>query len=176
MSESLTRDQIYARFLEWRGIDPRDACRECEGSGRKVYGSTALWRPGIGGAAMTPGPCDACWGSGDISHPGVDLRRRELLEKERNALLASCGWLAGVVIRDQAGTPDPDGWINKGKGFYREALDRAENFEIMLRRVVNRMKKSSDAGLRPLADTAADLLARKGVSSPLREGVPDGQD
>ena len=166
--KTLDRTQIHAMFLEWRGIAPNDYCRECEGSGRKVYASTTLWRKGIGGAACTPGPCDACWGSGSASYPGVDLRKREHLQEERDALLASCGWLAGVVIRDQGGTPDPDGWINRGKSFYREALLRASDFEMMLRRVVVRLKKAQDPKLVALGESAADLLARKGTASPLR--------
>jgi len=165
----IDRDKAHAMFLEWRDLSPKDACRECQGSGRKVYGSTALWRGGIGGASMTPGVCDACWGSGSKSHPGVDLRQHERLVQERDALLGSCGWLADVVIRDQGGTPDPGGWIVRGKTFYREALDRAQNFEAMLRRAVVRMKKSDNPSMVALADDAADLLARKGTASPLRE-------
>lgn len=170
MGGLIDRDQVHALFLEWRDIPPGDACRGCQGSGRKVYGSTSQWRGGIGGAAMTPGVCDACWGSGSASHPGLDLRQHERLVQERDALLGSCGWLAGVVIRDQDGTPDPDGWIARGKTFYREALDRAHNFEAMLRRAVVRMRKSDNPSLVTLADNAADLLARMGTASPLREG------
>jgi hypothetical protein len=169
MAGLIDRDQSLALFLEWRDISPKDACRECQGSGRKVYGSTAQWRGGIGGAAMTPGVCDACWGSGSASRPGVDLRQHERLVQERDALLGACGWLAGVVIHDQNGTPDPDGWIARGKTFYREALDRAQNFEAMLRRAVVGMRKSDSPGLVEFASTAADLLARKGTASPFRE-------
>ena len=168
-AQKIDRAKLHAMFLEWRGIAPNDYCRACEGSGMKVYASTAQWRGGIGGAACTPGPCDACWGSGSASYPGVDLRKRERLQEERDALLASCGWIAGVVIRDQGGTPDPDGWINRGKNFYRDAMLRAGDFEMMLRRVVVRLKKSDDPKLVSLGETAADLLARKGTASPLRD-------
>lgn len=48
-----------------RGIAHHDAaCPQCSGSGIKLYGSTATWRGGIGGAAMTNDVCDKCWGSG----------------------------------------------------------------------------------------------------------------
>jgi hypothetical protein len=67
--------ELRLRFLDWRGIDPVDACRTCDGVGRRCYGSTATWRGGMGGAMMTTDVCDACWGSGDRYHPGADLRR-----------------------------------------------------------------------------------------------------
>ena len=45
--------------------DVRTPCEVCGGWGVVTYGSTATWRGGIGGQAMTPGVCDRCWGSGD---------------------------------------------------------------------------------------------------------------
>lgn len=50
-------------------------CQGCQGAGERVYGSTATWRGGIGGAAMTLGVCDTCWGSGDSAHPWENLRK-----------------------------------------------------------------------------------------------------
>jgi len=61
--------------LSWRGIEPEDACPTCGGSGYRTYGNTSTWAGGMGGCAMTPDVCDACWGSGDISRPWMDLRR-----------------------------------------------------------------------------------------------------
>lgn len=55
---------VYAWALRWRGIEPGEECPECGGSGWIVYGSTATYMGGIGGAAMTPGACNVCWGSG----------------------------------------------------------------------------------------------------------------
>lgn len=52
---------------EWRGID--HPCKRCNGSGYIVYGSTSTYWGGIGGAAMTPGVCNLCWGSGDDARP-----------------------------------------------------------------------------------------------------------
>jgi hypothetical protein len=70
------RDRFYEKALEWRGIyDKRDACPACGGSGVQTYGSTATWRGGSGGQAMTSDVCDKCWGSGDRHHTGSDLRK-----------------------------------------------------------------------------------------------------
>ena len=61
-------------LLHYRGI-PEDAiCPSCGGSGIRCYGSTSTWRGGIGGAAMTNGVCDRCWGSGNTTRPGENLR------------------------------------------------------------------------------------------------------
>lgn len=59
-----------------------DFCLECNGSGYKLYGSTATWRGGIGGQAMTTSVCDKCWGSGSKSKPWPSWREYEDL-KER---------------------------------------------------------------------------------------------
>lgn len=59
----------YNYCLEWRGIEPDAACQECGGAGIKAYGSTATWRGGIGGQAITNDVCDKCWGSGDRYRP-----------------------------------------------------------------------------------------------------------
>jgi hypothetical protein len=61
--------------LEWRGIE--DPCPHCGGSGVQTYGSTATWRRGIGGQALTQDVCDQCWGSGDAHRKGVDQRQME---------------------------------------------------------------------------------------------------
>jgi len=49
-------------------------CTKCRGSGVRIYSSTATWRGGMGGAAMTRDVCDECWGTGDQDRHGVDLR------------------------------------------------------------------------------------------------------
>lgn len=56
-------------------------CDKCGATGVRVYGSTARWRGGIGGRAMTPAQCDVCWGSGDSYRPWVDLRALEARER-----------------------------------------------------------------------------------------------
>ena len=73
------RDNEHAKMLEFRGLDPlyHQICTKCNGSGVYMYSSTATWRGGIGGAAMTNAVCDVCWGSGDSGRPWTDLRTRK---------------------------------------------------------------------------------------------------
>lgn len=61
-------------------------CVGCAGLGVKAYGSTATWRGGIGGQAITNDICDTCWGSGDASRPWLNLREYDyILYKAKNA-------------------------------------------------------------------------------------------
>jgi hypothetical protein len=69
---AMTSDERVATFRVWRSIE--DCCQHCGGTGKYVYGTTATWRGGIGGAAMSTGVCDKCWGSGCKANPGADLR------------------------------------------------------------------------------------------------------
>lgn len=75
----MTEDQ-FREFLEWRGIE--EPCKRCGGSGNRVYGSTSTWRGGMGGASMTADVCDHCWGTGDESRHGVNLRAMLARQKE----------------------------------------------------------------------------------------------
>jgi RecJ-like exonuclease len=50
-------------------------CKKCQGRGEVAYGSTATWRGGIGGRAITNDVCDRCWGTGRSDKSGVDLRK-----------------------------------------------------------------------------------------------------
>lgn len=68
----------------WRGIDDRDCCEECQGSGRKGYANTATWRGGIGGQVTTNSVCDKCWGSGEKHRPWTSWRKKEGLERKAN--------------------------------------------------------------------------------------------
>ena len=70
------KDSRFERMLSWRGLDLRQYCKKCSGSGEWVYGSTAVWWGGVGGQAMTRGVCDQCWGSGDDKNPWTNLRKR----------------------------------------------------------------------------------------------------
>ena len=54
-----------------------------------MYGSTATWHGGIGGAAMTWGICDYCWGSGDVNRPWADQRKLKADEDTRVHLQAA---------------------------------------------------------------------------------------
>ena len=62
-------------LLSWRGLIDGEQCENCGGSGVVAYGSTATWRGGIGGAAMTNDVCDKCWGSGDKFKPWPSHRK-----------------------------------------------------------------------------------------------------
>lgn len=53
------------------------SCIRCHGDGIRLYGSTATWRGGIGGAAMTYGVCNLCWGSGIKDKPWPSHREFE---------------------------------------------------------------------------------------------------
>lgn len=79
------RDEEYERFLSWRGIDRFSGdvpCKPCGASGIRVYPSTATWRGGVGGQALTNGICDKCWGSGNSEKPWLNLRSAQLAKKE----------------------------------------------------------------------------------------------
>ena len=88
------REEHHRWALEWRGVET--PCRACGGAGSRTYGSTATWRGGVGGAAMTADVCDRCWGSGDEHGRWVDLR---LMERRRRAWEADqCAkWLADRI-------------------------------------------------------------------------------
>ena len=79
-------DDFAAKALEWRGVDT--PCERCGGSGVFSYASTALWRGGMGGASISNGVCDHCWGSGDANNPWTDLRALRDTENERIAKAA----------------------------------------------------------------------------------------
>lgn len=66
-----------SKVLSWRHIYPEQGdvvCGLCGGSGVRVYGSTATWRGGAGGATITTDVCDKCWGSGASNRPWLNLR------------------------------------------------------------------------------------------------------
>lgn len=79
-------EEFLQALREWRGVE--DPCTRCNGSGVRNYGSTSTWRGGIGGAAITQGVCDTCWGTGDARRVGVDLRAQRDGERERIAAAA----------------------------------------------------------------------------------------
>ena len=87
--ERLHRDATrYEDCLRWRDVEV--PCERCEGRGIATYGSTAAWMGGIGGAMITSGVCDSCWGTGDMHRIGANLRdlmdlRKELAETRDRA-------------------------------------------------------------------------------------------
>lgn len=66
-------DRLRALAFEIHGV----LCNQCQGTGFKVYASTALWRGGVGGQSTTEGVCDSCWGTGRTDETGTDLRAIE---------------------------------------------------------------------------------------------------
>lgn len=60
---------------KWLFIPEEDVCKKCSGIGRRAYSSTATWRGGIGGQAITEDVCDSCWGTGRIDRKGFDIRK-----------------------------------------------------------------------------------------------------
>ena len=55
-------------------------CKTCAGAGKRYYSNTSVWRGGMGGASITEGICDACWGTGRTDVTGPD--QREILARE----------------------------------------------------------------------------------------------
>lgn len=76
----------HQSMLRHRHIYPDQVCPGCSGYGVKAYGSTAMWRGGIGGSAITPGVCDKCWGSGNKHRPWPSWRKYEAMEHELQQL------------------------------------------------------------------------------------------
>lgn len=76
---------LLKRMLAWRGLAYREPCKECGGSGVVTYGSTATWRGGIGGSAMTEDVCDKCWGSGDADKPWPSHREFYAMKRKEES-------------------------------------------------------------------------------------------
>lgn len=68
-------------------------CGRCGGQGSYVYGSTSVYWGGIGGAAMTEGACNKCWGSGrsDVIWPDHRIAARVKSEIARRAKISKSG-------------------------------------------------------------------------------------
>lgn len=76
-------------------INP-DACPRCRGQGTYVYGNGATWSGGVGTASMRRDVCDVCWGSGDESSPGTNIRQLVAEANARNVVNAG-EWLASQL-------------------------------------------------------------------------------
>lgn len=68
----MTDDDVLDLLRTRRGV--LAPCAKCYGWGVCFYSSTATWRGGMGGQAVTRDVCDLCWGSGDSVERGTDLR------------------------------------------------------------------------------------------------------
>ena len=97
-NDAAARAAMVRQFLAWRGV--LDPCPTCHGSGVVVYASTATWRGGMGGAAMTHDVCDGCWGTGDAHRKGTDLRALRDAEEARVAKRAGelLAWSVGANL------------------------------------------------------------------------------
>ena len=62
------RERVERDLIEMR-IGNATPCEPCHGLGVRAYGSTATWRGGAGGMAITSDVCDRCWGSGTADRP-----------------------------------------------------------------------------------------------------------
>lgn len=98
-------NEEFRHMLNLRGV--KSPCTICQGTGVRLYGSTSTWRGGMGGASMTYGVCDACWGTGDKRRKGEDLRE---LYKTINAIKTQAKTLKKALEKanehiDWLGTP-----------------------------------------------------------------------
>jgi len=75
--QSRRQDTLDAFVQRLQSRQVEDACAECGGWGCREYSSTALWRGGFGGQAITLGACDRCWGSGDKHRPWLSHREHQ---------------------------------------------------------------------------------------------------
>lgn len=72
-------------MLALRGV--ANPCPRCGGIGKYTYPSTSGWRGGCAGMTPTTDVCDKCWGSGDATKKGLDLRLVESLLNSHGELL-----------------------------------------------------------------------------------------
>lgn len=83
-------------------------CPVCNGSGQKTYPDYSTWdnRPDIISLqAFVEDTCNYCWGSGDISHPGESLCRKQIMESiEGERLHQDEKW--GGPLHDDEHTPE----------------------------------------------------------------------
>ncbi len=131
-------------MLSWRGLDlDIDAiCKDCGGSGKKMYASTATWRGGIGGSALTEAVCDKCWGSGNVHRPWLSHREAEAAlaqaQQERDALTMN---LASLVVEWQV--EEADNRV-EGTDFALERASKLEDCIAGLQAAISRARLKGD--------------------------------
>ena len=134
-------EKFFQYMLQARGIDHDVICGVCGGYGTRYYSNTSTWRGGMGGAAMTIGVCDNCWGSGSSERPWTNLKDIEernaqmIAERAVNALAHSCG-----------------ATFDSAKGDIRQIIDHLD--------VMQRKRKVDSIWTRPLANGLANILRR----------------
>lgn len=79
--------EYYAALAQERGVE--HPCKHCAGTGTQTYGNTSTWRGGVGGQALTTGPCDKCWGSGDAHRAWPSHRQLTALSAPHDLLAAA---------------------------------------------------------------------------------------
>jgi hypothetical protein len=89
------RESMLADFMRIRGV--KAPCPKCDGFGVRAYASTATWRGGMGGSAITDDVCDSCWGSGDAKRPWTDLRKIQAQFEKMTAEIRRLRIMAGVI-------------------------------------------------------------------------------
>ena len=85
MAGGMTHEEFEERALAWRNIET--LCKKCGGAGGFSYGNTATWMGGIGGSMVTWGTCNLCWGSGDSTRPGVNLKQTMQDKRDMSVLM-----------------------------------------------------------------------------------------
>lgn len=134
------REDTYKAFLEWRGINR--PCLKCSGRGVFAYGSSSIWRGGVGGQTVTEGVCDLCWGSGDATHAWVDLRKTsaqlaqkdeelsEIKEYHKRIMSEECPkdeWHCTCVPALREGIAQKDKVIEEVSALIQKVLDDSES-------------------------------------------------
>ncbi len=95
--EKLSSMEMFEKRLRMaRGVRDYGVCQRCRGMGVNLYGSTSVWMGGIGGASMTWGLCDRCWGSGDQTNPFHDLKKW-MREQDEDVRKRAATYLADMI-------------------------------------------------------------------------------
>lgn len=81
-----------SKILRDRGMTDTNRCPRCQGGGVRWYSSTATWRGGMGGCAMTTDVCDECWGSGRTDRIWANIRKLEQQARDR-VVIDGLRWL-----------------------------------------------------------------------------------
>jgi len=124
--------------LRWRGIE--QACQKCGGTGSRTYGSTATWRGGIGGAAMTDDVCDQCWGSGDANRFWTDLRALEA-DQERKIAARAASYFTGFTIIEHY-RPAMEVLVLELRKFSRGRKERPQGFHTIATYLANHLEQA----------------------------------
>lgn len=122
------REHAAMILRDYRGVET--PCPDCAGWGVQAYASTATWRGGVGGQAITTGVCDRCWGSGDATKPGANLRALEAelrrLREERDENFEDVARIRDFAAAEARKADERIGRAEAEVARLREALDAAQ--------------------------------------------------